>query len=183
MKHFFDSARERMAYRAALKATQRRTVSPWPSDPRDVRILLVLPDDVEMLRAAWRFALEIDVPRSNIAPVVLGEQVSYSPDAFAGAVDIITDRDLNWRRLPTKKVLQAFWNPRPHVAIDFTLPFSAASAYLTGASPAHFRVGLYDKAAEPFFDFLLAPMESFEAALRSLRGYLESIDPPAIAFK
>ena len=39
-----------MAYRAALKAAQRRTVSPWPSDPRDVRILLVLPDDVEMLQ-------------------------------------------------------------------------------------------------------------------------------------
>jgi len=172
-----------MAYRAALKAAQRRTVSAWPSDPRDVRILLILPDDVEMLRAAWRFALKIDVPRSNLAAVVLGERVSYSPDAFAGAVDVITEKDLDWRRLPNKKVLQAFWNPHPHVVIDFTSPFSAASAFLAGASPAHFRVGLYDKAAEPFFDFLLAPMESFEAALRTLRGYLESIEPPAIAFK
>ncbi|MCH7639408.1 MAG: hypothetical protein IH855_08105 [Bacteroidetes bacterium] len=172
-----------MAYRAALKATQRRTVAAWPSDPHEVRILLILPDGEESLRAAWRFALEIDVPRSNIAPVVLGERLNYSPDAFAGAVDIITKKDLDWRRLPNKKVLQAFWSPHPHVAIDFTSPFSAASAYLAGASTAHFRIGLYDKAAEPFFDFLIAPTESFEAALRALRGYLESIDPPAIAFK
>lgn len=171
-----------MAYRAALKAERRRFVGERPEDPRQSRILLVLPDDEELLRAAWRFALQIDVPRPNLSPVVLGERVSYAPDAFAGAVDVITQKDLTWWNLPRKKVLEAFWNPHPHVAIDFSVPFSSASAYLAGGSPAHFRVGLYDKAAEPFYDFLLAPTQSFDTALIALRGYLDSIEPRVIAF-
>ena len=172
-----------MAYRAALKATRRRAVHEWPTDPHQARILLLLPEDEQLLRAAWKFALQIDVPPASLAPVVLGERVSYSPDAFAGAVDTITENDLDWRKLPNKKVIEAFWNPHPHVAIDLSSPFSVASAYLAGASSARCRVGLYDKAAEPFYDFLLAPMESFDGALHALCGYLASIEPPLIAFK
>ncbi len=171
-----------MAYRAALKAAQRRTVGERPIDPRQVRILLVMPDDEELLRAAWRFALQIDVPRTNLTPVIFGERVIYSPDAFAGAVDVVTEKDLTWRKLPNKKVLEAFWNPPPHVAIDLSVPFSSAAGYLAGGSSAHFRVGIYDKAAEPFYDFLLAPTQSFDTALIALRGYLESIEPRVIAF-
>lgn len=178
----FNAFRNRLGYRAALNATQRRSPGERPLDPHQARILLLLPDDEEFLRAAWRFALEIDVPRGSLAPVVFGEQVRYSPDAFAGGVDVVTPKDLDWQLLPSKRVVEAFWNPYPHVAIDLTSPFTAASGYLAGASPAHFRVGLYDKAAEPFYDFLIAPTDSFDGALRTLKGYLQSIEPPVIAF-
>ncbi len=178
----FDAIRDRLAYRAALKAERNRLIGEWPTDPHEARILLVLPDDESMLRAAWKFALQIDIPRTNLIPVVLGEQVRYAPDSFAGAVDVISDKDRDWRKLPGKKAQEAFWNPHPHVAIDLSSPFSSAAGFLAGASPAHFRFGLYDKAAEPFYDVLLAPTDSFESALVALRGYLESIEPPVIAF-
>lgn len=180
---FLNSLRQKAAYGIAKSAVRSRSTVAAPLDPHQARVLVVLPTDEYHSRAAWKFILEVETPRQHIQPVVFGERVSYAPDAFAGRVKTITPRQQDWRRLPEKDVVSELWGREPHVAIDFSYPFSLASAYLCGASPALFRIALYSEDAEPFYDFLLAPQQDLSAAYDAMKSYLKAVEPPVLAFK
>jgi hypothetical protein len=105
------------------------------------------------------------------------------PDAFAGAVRTVGAKGLDWRGLPRRAVAEALWHQRPDVALDLNPAFDLAAAYLVGASPARFRVGLHSETGEPFFDLMVAPTGGYAAALDALRGYLASVEPPVLSFR
>ena len=177
-----DPLRQRLGYRAALRAARGRqpVIETRPLVER--RVLALLPPEERDLRAAWRFLKTVDVPRSRMVVAVTAGAVAYAPDAFAGSVATVGDKERDWRGLPRRALAQKLWAPGPHVALDLSPAFDLTAAYLVGASPARFRIGLYSEAGEPFYDLLLAPTEGYEAALGALRGYLDAIEPPVLPF-
>jgi len=177
-----DDLRQRLGYRAALRAARQRTVHDWPVPPPDRKVLVLLPHEEGDLRAAWRFVQTIDEPRGHLVPAITADRVPYTPDAFAAGVATVGERARDWRGLPRRAEAQKLWSDKLHVALDLTPGFDLAAAYLVGASPARFRVGLYSAEGEPFYDLLIAPTGGYEAALTALRGYLAAIEPPVLSF-
>ena len=145
-------------------------------------MLIVLPQEEEEVRIAWKLVKAIDAPRGRVMPVSLHGRVPYVPDAFAGAVFQVEESKLDWRGLPKKVVSDAVWTRRPNVAIDLSSSFDLAAAYLVGASSAALRVALHNPQAEPFFDLLIAPTHGYRVAVGALRHYLAALEPPALAF-
>lgn len=178
-----DRFRFEMGLRAAKAAISSRIEPKASFDVHHRTVLVVLPDDELNAKAAWRLILDIDVPRTKLIPVAIGERVSYAPDAFAGGVRVITPKELDWKGLPRKTVLEEIWSKEPNVAIDFSHPFNLAASYLCGASPARFRIALHNEAAEEFNDILLSPQSDLGTAFDAMKSYLEAVEPPVISFK
>jgi hypothetical protein len=177
----FDAAKARIARYRALKQVQRRSVQPWATDAAHRRVLVVASAGDEHAHDAWRFVSSLGVPPSRIIPVVLSGMVTHVPAEYVTRLVRLDDEHLDFVGLPKKEFAERVWGEAPDVAFSLTPGFDLAAAYLVGASPAPFRVGLYAEEAEPFFDLMIAPGASRSSAFASLRGTLQHIDPPVLA--
>lgn len=177
----FDAVKARLARRSALKQVQRRDVRPWANEPAARRVLVVLPTGEEA-REAWRFVKALGLPPRQITPVVLsGEVTTYVPAEYISYVIRLEDGDLNMIGLPKQDFTQRVWDTNPDVAFALAPTFDLASAFLVGASPAPFRVGLYAEDADPFYDLMVAPGPSSTSVFSALRKTLRRISPPVLA--
>ncbi len=176
-----DAIKSKLARRSALKLAERRTVRPWASDPAQRRVLVVLPEQEIEAREVWRFIKTLGISPRQITPVVPSSLVSYAPADFIGRVKRMDEKALNLLGLARQEFAADLWNTEPDLAFCLTPTFDLAAATLIGASPAAFRVGLYDKTAEPFFDLMVAGGDSFNGTLLALRKTLASIEPPVLA--
>jgi hypothetical protein len=68
----FVGLRQRWARRAALRRVRRRTPRPWHPDPTLRRVLLVVPDDDEAAKPAWRLIERLALPQAQTLPVLMG---------------------------------------------------------------------------------------------------------------
>lgn len=175
----FDAVKARMARRSALKQVQRRVVWSWTPDPAARRVLAVLPTG-DAAREAWRFVKSLGLPPKQVIPVVLAGEVSVVPAAFISRVIRLEDDDLNLMGLPKQDFAERIWAMEPDVAFSLTPTFDIVSAYLVGASPAPFRVGLFDDEAEPYFDLMMAPSGDGGPIYSLLRDTLLRIRPPVL---
>lgn len=177
----FDAVKARLARRRALKLVGQRTVRPWTPEPAARRVLVVLPTGEEAAREAWRFVKSLGLPPKQLIPVVLSGEVTYVPAEFIRLLRRLEEEDLGRVGLPKEAFAREVWGEQPDVAFCLTPTFNLAAAYLVGASPARFRVGIYDDEAEPFFDLMIAPGASLASAFRALRETLRRIDPPVLS--
>ncbi|MEM1043452.1 MAG: hypothetical protein AAGI91_12585 [Bacteroidota bacterium] len=175
-----DAIKTRLARRSALKLTERRTVRPWNPNPAARRALVVLPAEEIEAKEAWRFLNDLGIPSRQIVPVVPSSLVPYAPADFIGRVKRMDDKALTMLGLPKPAFAGALWQTEPDLAFCLTPEFDLAAATLTGASPAAFRIGLYAEAAEPFFDLMVAPGDSFASTLWALHDTLARIEPPVV---
>lgn len=175
----FDAAKAQIARRSALKQVQRRVVWAWTPDPAARRVLVVLPSG-DTAREAWRFVKSLGLPPKQIIPVVLSGAVSVVPAAFVSRVIRLEDDDLNWIGLPKRDFAERVWAMEPDVAFSLMPAFDLAAAYLVGASPAPFRVGLFDEEAEPYYDLMMTPSEDGAPMYSLLRDTLLRIRPPVL---
>jgi hypothetical protein len=175
-----DVLKARLARRSALKQVRGRTAQPWTEDPAARRVLVVLPTGEEA-REAWRFVKALGLPPRQITPVVVAiGEVTYVPAAYISYVVRMEGDDLNLVGLPKRDFARSVWEAAPDVAFSLAPTFDLASALLVGASPASFRVGLYDREAEPFFDLMIAPGPSSTSMLSAMRDTLRRISPPVL---
>jgi hypothetical protein len=177
-----DPLRERMAWRAALRAVHTRRPIALSGHLHDRRLLAVLPEGDEAQRDAWQLIRALDLPPAQVLPVALAGPLTTVPDAYAGAARVLGPEALDWRRLPARAAA-GLWSWLPDVAVDFSVAFRLASAYLVGASPAPLRAGYFTAGAEPFFDLLYAPEPAAERPAAGLRHYLQAMTPPLLPFK
>lgn len=175
----FDSLKQRLAWRRALKLIRKRAPAPWAADPAERRVLLVLPVNEEDARQAWRFVATLNLNPERTLPVIPTGRVTFAPVDYLGRVKTLGDADMGHLGLPKKAFLQDVWRFAPDIAICFASPFALAPATIVGASPAAFRAGFFGEGAEPFFDLLAGGID-IDARLRALGQALERIDPPII---
>ncbi len=175
-----DAIKSRLAARQALRLIERRTVRPWAADPGARRALVVLPAAELEAKEAWRFVKALGIPSRQVTPVVPSSLVAYAPADFIGRVKRLDDKALGLLGLPKSAFADGLWEPAPDLAFCLTPEFDLAAATLVGASPAAFRVGLYDEAAEPFFDLMIARGDSFASALGALEQALRKVEPPVV---
>ena len=173
-----DALRQSRALRAAHRAASERRVFPPEARPESRRLFAVLPVVEEggggEQREAWAFLSRLPLAPGHIVPVVFGRDEG-TPDAFAGSVLHVTDKDLDWRRLPRTVVAEALWSQRPDVALDLTGGFHVGAAFLVGGSPAAVRVGLDPSPeAAPFYDLVVT------GGPEGLRRALAQIEPPVL---
>ncbi len=166
-----------LARRAVRAAIARRQPGALGGDVRRRRLLIVLPHDARAQRAAWTFVDGLDLPPGQIT-VVAGTSLESEPDAFVGAVQVLGEDALDWRRLPTAAALRRAWDPVPDVAIDLVEPDDDVAALLVGASPAAVRVGLAPD-RERAFDLLVQGGPD-GTAVDALGRLLRQIDPPLL---
>ena len=157
--------------------------------PRDLppigqrRVLLVLPDDEPGQRATWDLVGRLDVPPGQVGPVVVGESIGYAPDAFAGAVRLVSPDERDWRGLPKAPVRRDVWLEGPDVALNLAEPGDLAAALLVGASPAAVRVGRHRPDREAFYDLMVQGAGSSVEAVEALGRLLRQLDPPVLPFR
>lgn len=176
----FDALKARLARRRALKQVQRRKVRPWASDPAARRVLVVLPTGEDAAREAWRFVKSLGLSPKQLTPVVLSGEVTYVPAEFIRILRRLDEGDLGRIGLPKEAFAEEVWSEQPDVAFCLIPTFNLAAAYLVGASPAPFRVGVYAEEAEPFYDLMIAPGASLSSAFDALRDTLANIEPPVL---
>ena len=177
----FDAVKARLARRRALKQAERRTVRSWARDPATRRVLVVLPTGEEAAREAWRFVKSLGLSPKQLIPVVLSGEVTYVPAEYIRALRRLEEGDLDRIGLPKAAFAEEVWGEQPDVAFCLIPTFNLAAAYLVGASPAPFRVGMYAEEAEPYFDLMIAPSSSLASAFDALRTTLAHVDPPVLA--
>lgn len=177
----FDALKNRLARRRALKRVRERTVRPWHLNPGARRVLVVLPAGEAAAQEAWRFVKSLKLPPNQIIPVVLSGEVTYVPAEYVRYLKRLEGSDLGRLGLPTAAFAEKVWGEKPEIAFCFAPTFDLAAAYLVGASPAQFRVGIFSEEADPFFDLMIAPGASIASAFVSLRETLRRIEPPVLA--
>lgn len=176
-----DALKNRIARHRALKQVRARTVQPWNPSPAARRVLVVLPAGEAAAQEAWRFVKSLKLPPKQIIPVVVSGEVTYVPAEYIRSLMRLEDVDLGRIGLPKIAFAEKVWKQQPEVALCLVPTFDLAAAYLVGASPARFRIGVYDEAAEPFFDLMIAPNDSLASAFVALRETLRRIEPPVLA--
>lgn len=176
----FDAAKAKLARRRALKHVGRRVARPWARDPAERRVLVVLPSGSEDAHEAWRFVSSLGLPAARLTPVVLTGEVTFVPAEYISRLVRLDDEHIGSLGLPKPAFAARVWDPSPDVAFSLAPTFDLAAAYLVGASPAAFRVGVYDEEAEPFFDLMVASGAGIGSAFASLRAALARIEPPVL---
>lgn len=174
-----DRARAALARRAALAAVAARRSRPLPDPVERRTLLLVLPADEDAQRSAWRLVDRLALDDRQLTPVVMGDQVAYAPDRFAGRVETVGDGERDWRRLPRRATAERLWAQNPDVALDL-VDGDLAAAFLVGASPAAVRIGRHRPEAERFYDLMVAGDPDDPAA--AVGRLLAQLDPPVLAF-
>jgi hypothetical protein len=173
-----EALRHARALRAARRAAASRRVFPPEARPEDRRLFAVLPrvteTDRDAQREAWQFLSGLPLAPSRIVPVVFGRDEG-APDAFAGSVLHVSEKDVDWRGLPKRVVAEALWSQRPDVALDLTGAGDVGAAYLVGGSPAAVRVGSDPSPeAAAFYDLVVT------GGPAALRRALSQIEPPVL---
>jgi hypothetical protein len=176
-----DAIKSKLARRRALKLVEQRTVRSWAPDPAERRALVVLPAEEIEAKEVWRFLKALGIPPRQVTPVVPSSLVAYAPADFIGRVKRMDEKALTMLGLPRPEFAGDLWKAAPDLALCLTPTLVLAAATLVGASPAAFRIGLYDEVAEPFFDLMVARGESFDSALAALLKTIASVEPPIIA--
>ncbi|WP_412067578.1 hypothetical protein [Rubrivirga sp. IMCC43871] len=171
--------------RAALAARAARTaiVARRPAPPRRVperRLLLVLPPDDAGQAAAWALVERLGLAPARVTAVVAGDHIGPAPFAFTGRIVALDADALDWRRIPTRAVLDAAWADAPDVAVDLAAPDDLAAALLVGASPAAVRIGRHRLDREPFFDLMIGATPDAASAAEALGRLLRQLDPPVL---
>jgi hypothetical protein len=159
-----------------------------PSPPADEpRILVVLPTELEALKAAWRFMAEVDVPPQRITPVSRSGTIVYAPADYVGKVELLEQKkDFDRRGLIKEKRIEQLWKTaQPDIAICLTSEFDLAAAHLIGASPAAVRLGIDDAEgrSDEFYDLAIRTSTGYDSTVASLTRILRKIDPPIIPMK
>lgn len=174
-----DRIRQAFAARAARAALAARR----PATPRRVaerRLLLVLPPDDAGQAAAWALVERLGLAPDRVTAVVAGEHIATAPFAFTGRIAALGADALDWRRLPTRAVLDAAWADAPDVAVDLAGPDDLAAALLVGASSAAVRIGRHRPDREPFFDLMIGATPDAASAADALGRLLRQLDPPVL---
>ncbi|WP_412063108.1 hypothetical protein [Rubrivirga sp. IMCC45206] len=171
--------RHAVAARAARAAVAARR----PAAPRRLaerRLLLVLPPDDAGQAAAWALVTGVGLATDRVTALVAGEHIASAPFAFTGHITALGDDALDWRRLPTRAVLDAAWADAPDVAVDLAAPDDLAAAVVVGASPAAVRIGRHRPDREPFFDLMIGATPDAATAADALGRLLRQLDPPVL---
>lgn len=71
--------------------------------------------------------------------------------------DFYTKKDVNWFKKPTKACIQDFIHEDFDILIDLNLDDCVHSQWISGLSQAKFKVGLYSKKNQKYFDFMIKP--------------------------
>lgn len=171
------SARDRLAYRAALRAAGARAApAPLPV-PEARRLLVVLP--AHPARDLWDLLGRVRLPAAQMHLVALG--AASPPDRFAGAVTVVTDAERDWRGRPPRGVREAAARFRPDVALNLAAPGSVAALWLVGASSAAVRVARYERETEAAYDlFVTAAAPHGGPAPAALAAVFASLAPPLV---
>ena len=164
----------------------RKRLDPRP--PSDApRLLVVLPTELDALKAAWRFMAQVDVPPSRITPVSRSGTIVYAPADYVGKVELLEQKkDFDRRGLIKEKRVEALWKTaQPDIAICLTSEFDLAAAHLIGASPAAVRVGLDDVEgrSDEFYDLAVRTVTTYDSTVASLARYLRQIQPSIVPMK
>ena len=164
----------------------RKRLDPQPAAD-EPRILVVLPSELEALKAAWRFMSQVDVPPARITPVSRSGTIVYAPADYVGKVELLEQKkDFDRRGLIKQKRIEQLWKTaQPDIALCLTSEFDLAAAHLVGASPAVVRVGIDDQEgrSDEFYDLAVRTSTAYEATIDALEGYLRKIEPPIIPMK
>ena len=186
--------RRRLARREVRAALAARRPGPLPADPRQRRVLLVLPPADEAgdaggspvgggaRRAAWALIDALDLPDRQLVPVVVGERLGPLPDRFAGAVRLVGPDDHDWRRLPSRPARRAVWSAAPDVAVHLA-GSDLGPALIVGASPAAVRVGVHAPEREAFYDLMVQPEPDPAQTVAALGRLLRALRPAVLPFR
>lgn len=144
------------------------------------RLLIVLPSDDAGQRAAWEWVRSLGVSPDLLVPVAFGGAGVGQPDAYAGAVHVLDDPDLDWRRLPTREALARVWAQSPDVALNLADPDDLGAALVVGASPAAVRIGRHRRDREGCYDLMVQGRPDAASAVDALSRLLRQLDPPIL---
>ena len=176
---------DRRAWSRVVTDLRKRLAPRPPAD--NPRILVVLPTELEALKAAWRFMAEVDVSPQRITPVSRSGTIVYAPADYVGKVELLEQKkDFDRRGLIKEKRVEALWKTaQPDIAICLTSAFDLASAHLVGASPAAVRVGIDDAEgrSDEFYDLAVRTSTEYGSTVAALTRYLRKIDPPIVPMK
>ncbi|MEM0962663.1 MAG: hypothetical protein AAGK21_09030 [Bacteroidota bacterium] len=175
-----DRIRYAFALRAVREAVASRHPQPLPADVSSRRVLLILPRDEDGQRATWDFVRSIRLDSRCVIPVGFGSTGVGVPDAFAGAVRILGDDELDWRRLPKPSALESVWTQRPDVVVCVADATDLGVALLAGGSPAAVRLGRHSKDREGCFDLMVRGATDATSAVASMAQLLRQLDPPIL---
>ncbi|MEM1116856.1 MAG: hypothetical protein AAF845_13380 [Bacteroidota bacterium] len=175
----FEDARLRNARSAVVEAAIARPMKVSRADS----VLVALGPEEAQQRAAWAFLLDIDLHRSRIYAVVMGERVPYAPDAFAGHVHTLGPSTHDWRRLPSTSSVEAVWNLAPGVALNLAASDDLSAAYLIGGAPASVRIGPYLPDDELLYDLMLQGALDIPSRIVTLRRVMAQIRPPLLPLR
>ncbi len=173
-----ERIREALARRAAFAAVAARRPRVLATRPEARTLLVVLPTDEPGQRAAWSLIVRLDLPDSQVIPVVVGGPVAYAPDRFAGHVEVVGADEYDWRRLPRRAVAERLWARSPDVALNLADTGDLAAAVLVGASPAAVRIGRHDAEVETFYDLMISGDDGDPAG--AVGRLLVQLDPPVL---
>lgn len=159
---------------------RQRTVQPASRSARRRSVLLVLPQDAEGQHATWELVKRVDLEVDSIRPVGLGSTGVGVPDAFAGRVRVLSDADLDWRRLPKLAFCADLWAGDLEVAINLADPGHLAASLLVGASPASVRIGRHHADRELCYDLMIQGEATASDSAVALGRLLRRVDPPIL---
>ena len=164
----------------------RKRLDPQPAAEQP-RVLVVLPSELEALKAAWRFMAQVDVPPSRITPVSRSGTIVYAPADYVGKVELLEQKkDFDRRGLIKQKRIEQLWKTaQPDISICLTSEFDLAAAHLIGASPAAIRVGIDDQEgrSDEFYDLAVRTSTEYGSTIEALIRYLRKIEPPIVPMK
>lgn len=175
----FEDARLKSAKSAVQSAVAARPEVVSRAD----RVLVALGPEEAQQRAAWAFLLDLDLHRSKIIAVVMGDRVPYAPDAFAGHVHTLGPESHDWRRLPSKSAVEAVWGLGPGVALNLAETDDLSAAYLIGGAPAAVRIGPHVPADEALYDLMLQGDLDIASRVVTLRRVMDQIRPPLLPLR
>lgn len=174
-----DRLRKAFASRAVRSALASRRAEPL-SRMIDRRVLVALPADRDGQRATWSLLTTLEVPPRQVRPVLTAPYEADVPSAFKADLHMITDDDLDWRRLPSPSLLDRLWRPAPDAALNLADPDDLVAALVTGASPAAVRIGRHRADREPFYDLMIQGAPDAVSAAEALGRLLRRLDPPVL---
>lgn len=125
----------------------------------------------------------IDLPVDRIVTLVVGDDMPYVPDQFAGGVQRAGREERTWLGVLRPATTALAWKGPPDVALNMAQPDDVAAAFLVGASPAAVRVGFYSEIAAECYDLMCHPSDRQDDPYSSMLRVLSRLKPPVLPFR
>lgn len=182
----FKSLTTQWVAQKAKQAVSRRMIEPWTLDPKERKVLFVLPGEMAENRAFWQFIGKLQIRPSGLQFVVITPTVVFIPPAYISRSFLLKPEDLTTLGMPKREILDRTWRGKPEMAIDLHTRFNPVSALLVGASSAKFRIGPLSEESDPYYDLMLeydAHSVVDHETLALLEKRLRVLEPRPLVFK